>query len=78
MTDSFFASITIGLVIIYGLRNSNSGNFQNIAVAANDKAAFIVSLIIALNVFLDGFTLMTVNTRLTYAMARDNALPFSN
>ena len=36
-----------------------------------------LSVILLLNIFLAGFSHMTVTTRITYAIARDNGLPKS-
>jgi choline transport protein len=40
--------------------------------------ATLLTVVLLLNIFLAGFSHMTVTTRITYALVRDKALPGSN
>eukprot|EP00347_Sterkiella_histriomuscorum_P006675 403351864 len=50
---------------------------NNLSGQKNLAMAVIVCVLLLINIFLAGFSHMTVTTRITYAMARDGALPKS-
>ena len=52
-------------------------NIFNIAFNGNFTGAIIMSLILAINVYLGGFSHLTVTTRVVFAMSRDGAFPGS-
>ena len=52
-------------------------NIFNIAFNGNLTVALIMSLILAINVYLGDFSNFTVTTRVVFAMSRDGAFPGS-
>jgi amino acid transporter len=52
-------------------------NIFNIAFNGNFTGAIIMSLILAINVYLGGFSHLTFTTRVVFAMSRDGAFPGS-
>jgi len=60
-----------------GLTTQPVINIFNIAFNENFTGAIIMSLILAINVYLGGFSHLTVTTRVVFAMSRDGAFPGS-
>ena len=60
-----------------GLTTQPVINIINIAFNENFTGAIIMSLILAINVYLGGFSHLTVTTRVVFAMSRDGAFPGS-
>ncbi len=52
-------------------------NIFNIAFNGNLWGAITMSVILAINVYLGGFSHLTVTTRVVFAMSRDRAFPGS-
>ena len=63
-------------IIENGITNQPVVNIFSSAIS-NRGGALTLSIILAINVYLGGFSHMTVTTRMVYAMSRDCAFPGS-
>ena len=84
------AAILTGLAFFVGILYAMNENYSILEVGTNqpvinvfcmairNKAgALTLSIILAINVYLGGFSHMTVTTRMVFAMSRDGAFPGS-
>lgn len=63
--------------VLNGLTDQPVINIFNLAFAGRFAGAMAMSVFLAINVYLGGFSHMTVTTRIVFAMTRDGALPGS-
>ena len=63
--------------VLNGLTSQPVINIFNIAFANSYAGAMAMSVMLAINVYLGGFSHMTVTTRIVFAMSRDGAFPGS-
>ena len=86
------AAISTGLVFFVGLLYAMNENYDatlegltdqpvvniyNLAFDGKKAGALAMSILLAINVYLGGFSHLTVTTRIVFAMTRDGALPGS-
>jgi amino acid transporter len=62
---------------LIGITSQPVINIFNIAFNGNYTGSLIMSLILAINVYLGDFSHFTVTTRVVFAMSRDGAFPGS-
>lgn len=60
-----------------GLTDQPVINIFHLAFNNNKSGAMAMSVLLAINVYLGGFSHMTVTTRVVFAMSRDGAFPGS-
>jgi len=60
-----------------GLTDQPVINIFHLAFASSKAGALAMSILLAINVYLGGFSHMTVTTRIVFAMSRDGAFPGS-
>ena len=60
-----------------GLTDQDVVNIYNLAFNGKKAGALAMSILLAINVYLGGFSHLTVTTRIVFAMTRDGALPGS-
>lgn len=90
MVEAVGASILTGLIFLVCLLLGLRGDVEGVLAGPTSQAvvnilsmtfsswgAVILACALILNVFLSGFSHMTVTTRITYALVRDEALPGS-
>ena len=63
--------------VLDGLTDQPVINIFNLAFAGRPSGAMAMSILLAINVYLGGFSHMTVTTRVVFAMSRDGAFPGS-
>lgn len=93
MVEAVIASCVTGFIFIVGLLYACQGDIEKVLNGETEQAVvnifsmsvshdlnwtLVLTVILLLNVFLAGFSHMTVTTRITYALVRDGALPGSN
>jgi amino acid transporter len=86
MLDAVLASVVTGFIFILGLLYACQGDIQRVLSGPSEQAVVnifyisfaegnmmpqVLSIALVLNVFLCGFSHMTVTTRITYALVRD-------
>lgn len=64
-------------VLKNGITDQPVINIFNLAFPKSLAGSMVMSVFLAINVYLGGFSHMTVTTRVVYAMSRDGALPGS-
>ena len=93
MVNAVVASVFTGLIFIIGLLYACQGSVDQVLAGLTDQAVVnifsitfegqtlmpqLLTVTLLLNIFLCGFSHMTVTTRITYALVRDGALPGSS
>jgi len=79
----------VGFLLIVGLLFASAGNIDFVysnelsvndlmASCAGSEFAFVLGILLIINVFFSGLSSMTVTSRIAFAMARDGAFPFSS
>jgi amino acid transporter len=63
--------------ILEGVSEQPVINIFSIAFSGKLPGALAMSILLAINVYLGGFSHMTVTTRIVFAMSRDGAFPGS-
>jgi amino acid transporter len=63
--------------ILEGVSEQPVINIFSIAFSGKLPGALTMSILLAINVYLGGFSHMTVTTRIVFAMSRDGAFPGS-
>ena len=85
---SFITGLLFNLAILYGTQGNINQvingqrdhalvNIFSMVFSGNSLLTIVLTFIIILNLFLSGFSGMTVSSRIGYALARDGAFPFS-
>eukprot|EP00347_Sterkiella_histriomuscorum_P009672 403340314 len=86
---SVFTGVIFILAVLYGCQENIhaivQGNSDHAAVnlfemvfSGNKNLSLIMTMILMLNIFLAGFSNLTVTSRIGFAMARDGAFPYSD
>lgn len=93
IVNGVLAAMITGLAFFVGILYAMNGNYNGVlddgltdqpvinvfhlAFNGGYTGAMIMSVLLAINVYLGGFSHMTVTTRIVFAMSRDGALPGS-